>query len=79
MNMCDDLIRKTLFYLPNESVFNMKSVNHRIKYILDDPLIKHRIIYRWHPMVFNFIDNFCTTCNLKMVRYCDRIIRCNHL
>ena len=81
MNLCEDLIKEILDYLPNEDIFNMSLLNnYNNKLITEKSYIEH-IIYRSHPVVFNNIDNFCSICNLKLIFLCDlnNIIRCNHL
>lgn len=81
MNLCDDLMKEILGFLPNEDIFNMCLVNRDCNKLIREPSYIRHIIYRPHPPVFNNIDNFCYICNLKLILLCDsnKIIRCNHL
>ena len=81
MNLCNDLTKEILDYLPNEDIFNMSLINNYYNKLITDKVYINYIIYRPHPPVFNNIDNFCFICNLKLILLCDfnKIIRCNHL
>lgn len=80
MNLCDDLIKEILDYLPNEDIFNMMLINNYYNKLMTQKSYINHIVYRDHPPVFNNIDNYCSICNLKLLFLCDfkKILRCNH-
>lgn len=80
MNLCDDLIKEILDYLPNEDIFNMMTLNKYYNKLMTQKSYIDHIVYRNHPAVFNNIDNYCSICNLKLIFFCDfdEILHCNH-
>ena len=79
MNLPSDIIREILRFLPNEDVFSMEFVDKQTNLIYDNKFVQY-IKYRYHPMVFNNIDNLCKICNLRLIFLCDpiKILRCRH-
>ncbi len=80
MNLPNEIIREIIYYLLNEDIFNVYTLNKNYKHILDDDVVKNYIIYREHPMIFNLIDNFCNICNLKTIFLYDKLTigKCKH-
>ena len=67
-------------YSYNETVFSITLVNKYCHAICKDKSFVDYIIYRDHPIVFNYIDNFCIYCNLKCFIILDNdYITCKHI
>ena len=80
MNLPLELLREIIYFLPNEDVFNINIVNKQINNLSNDKTFVDNITYRWHPMVFNNLDNLCGKCNLRIAFLCDpfHTIKCKH-
>ena len=57
------LLYEIMYYLPNESLMKVISLNNEYNSVIKDIVFKKKIINRKHPIVFNLIDNFCKRCN----------------
>ena len=67
MNICcKDILYNIFEFAPNEDIFNLLSVSKYYKEILTDTYFFKHIKYRYHPIVFNIIDNLCKKCNLGL-------------
>lgn len=82
-NLCDDLNLYIIEFLDNESIFNLSYTNRYYNRLLTNDDFIEYLQYRYHPIVFNLIDNLCIKCNIGIIIINDEndlsIIRCNHL
>ena len=66
-NFSDDLVTYIFKYLSNEDVYK---VSYLCKYYYNLLTSKYFIEYinkRYHPIVFNILDNYCGLCNRGIV------------
>lgn len=64
MNICcKDILYNIFKYASNEDIYNL-SISKYYKKILTDTYFFKYIKYRYHPIVFNIIDNLCKKCNI---------------
>ena len=82
MNSLDKyIITEIIKYLPNETVFNISFTSKYNNNLFDETLVKY-IKYRFHPAVFNMVDNYCNKCNLCSIFFLDENLvfdRCSHI
>jgi len=77
-----DLQYEIMYYVCNETILQLPYVCKQIDNVMGNALFKEYILYRYHPMVFNMIDNFCRVCNLQYpIVYLndDCSIQCKHI
>lgn len=74
------IIYEIIYFLSNEDILKMISVNKKINKLMNNPHFKEEIIYRDHPIVFNLVDNICEYCNFKLILLndCKGFIFCKH-
>ncbi len=66
-NLSDDLLTYIFKYLSNEDVYK---VSYLCKYYYNLLTSEYFIEYmdtRYHPMVFNILDNYCRLCNRGII------------
>ena len=62
-----DLVCHIFSFLQNYDAFKLASLNVNYKKIAHTSWFFNYIKYRYHPAVFNKLDNFCFICNTKPV------------
>ena len=75
------IIYEIIYFLSNEDILKMISVNKKINKLMNNAHFKEEIIYRDHPIVFNLVDNICEYCNFKLILLNDcnnGFIFCKH-
>ena len=65
------IIYEIIYFLNNEDILKMISVNKKINKLMNNVHFKEEIIYRDHPVVFNLVDNLCQYCNFKTILLSD--------
>jgi len=82
MNQIDKYLSiKLVEYLNNEDILNILKTNKFYKNLYNDKAFYDKIKYRYHPAVFNYVDNYCLKCNFKPLILTDfnlAFIRCSH-
>ena len=79
-NLPSDLLYFTFEFLTNEDIINITCLNKHFYNIIHVPFFEDFIFYRTHPLVFNYLDNYCHICNIGLYILDDetKYITCNH-
>ena len=78
------IIYEILYYLSNDVLIKLLSVNKEMNSYLMNKNFRNNIINRKHPIVVNVCDNICRRCNffdLKKYIYFNPLLKtiyCNH-
>ena len=78
------IIYEILYYLSNDVLIKLLSVNKEMNSYLMNKNFRNNIINRKHPIVVNVCDNICRRCNffdLKIYIYINPLLKtiyCNH-
>ena len=64
----DELIILIMKKLYNYDIFNLNLVCRKIHIIIDSKSFIDYILTRYHPIVFNSDDLYCSKCNLHIYR-----------
>jgi len=75
-----DLLYFTFEFLTNEDIINITCLNKNFYNMIQTPFFKEFLAYRNHPLVFNYLDNYCNICNNGLYIIDDQIkyITCKH-
>jgi len=78
--LLSDLWMMILEFCDNETIYNSRFLSRQIYNIIFSTFFQEYISYRYHPITFNIIDNYCTICNTGIIILDDEleILRCNH-
>ena len=63
----NDLLFHIFTFLDNESIYRVRSINTSYNSLFDINYVYEYFLYRSHPMTFNLLDNYCTTCNIGII------------
>lgn len=81
-NFNKDILYSIFLFLQNSDVFRLPQICKFYRNITLDPFFFNKIKYRPHPLVFNYYDNMCNVCNLRIYFITNNnnfvISRCNH-
>ena len=72
---------KIFLYLPNEDLLKLQELSKYVYTIYSDVEFKKKIRFRYHPTIFNLIDNYCSLCNIPKKYFSINypLGRCSHI
>lgn len=81
-NLPDDVIFNIATFLPNYDILNFYKINKISSNVFKEYELMTHCFNRYHPIVFNIIDNYCYICNFKLtilgLNTNFECIRCEH-
>ncbi len=80
IELYSDLWSKILEYCDNETIYNNRYISKTFYDIIHSLYFQTYLSYRYHPLTFNIIDNYCTICNTGIIILDEdlEIGRCQH-
>ena len=80
IDLPDEIIYIIFFNLNNEDIFMLNKICKKFDTLLKDDDFIDYIWFRYHPLVFNILDNYCHKCNLGIYKLSNNLkyIKCNH-
>ena len=81
LDLPDEIIYKIFINLNNEDIFILNEICKEFNSLMKAEDFINYIWFRYHPITFNILGNFCHTCNLGIYKIKKKFkyIRCNHV
>lgn len=62
-----DLWSEILAYCDNETIHTARLISKTFYNIIYSSYFQTYLQYRYHPLTFNILDNYCTICNIGII------------
>ena len=73
LNLPDEIIYKIFIKLYNEDVFILNQICKHFNILVKNDDFIDYIWFRYHPLVFNILSNYCHLCNLGIYKINSKI------